>query len=44
MVSQYKQVANIKREVNVRRYNKLVFKRKLRLASYIPFVRLVKKG
>jgi len=43
MISQYKRVENIKRDVNIRRYNKQVFQRKLRLASYVS-APILRKG
>jgi len=42
LISQYANLAKTKREVNTRRFNKIVFRRKLRLASVVPAVRLVK--
>jgi len=42
LIGQYTNLAIVKREVNTRRYNKIVFRRKLRLASFVPAVRLVK--
>jgi hypothetical protein len=35
LIAPYERVANIKQDVNIRRYNKIVFKRKLRLASFV---------
>lgn len=35
MISQYKAVESIKRDVNVRRYNNIVIKRKLREAKFV---------
>lgn len=42
MVANYNRVAAIKREVNTRRYNRIDLSRRLRLASFIPYPRLVK--
>jgi hypothetical protein len=42
LIGQYTNLAKTKREVNVRRFNKIVFRRKLRLASFVPAVRLIK--
>lgn len=42
MISQYQTLAMAKREVNVRRFNKIERARRLRLASFIAAPRLVK--
>ena len=43
LIGQYKRVEmNSKQTVNVRRYNRVILKRKLRLASFVSAVRLVK--
>jgi hypothetical protein len=44
MIAPYDRVANIKRDVNTRRCNSITMKRKLRLASFVSAVRLVKKA
>lgn len=43
LIAPYQRVANIKQDVNTRRYNKLVFKRKLRLASFVS-APILRKG
>jgi hypothetical protein len=43
MTSDYARLRSIKWDVNTRRYNGIVLKRKLRLASFVSAVRL-KKG
>jgi hypothetical protein len=35
LIAPYQRVANIKQDVNVRRYNKIIIQRKLRLASFV---------
>jgi len=35
LIAPYQRVANIKQDVNTRRYNKIVIHRKLRLASFV---------
>lgn len=42
LVSQYNELIKIKRDVNTRRFNSIQLKRKLRLAMFVPFVRLKK--
>lgn len=42
LISQYHKVSGIKRDVNTRRYNKIVLRRKLRLASFVSAPRLIK--
>lgn len=42
VVSRYKVLEIVKRDVNVRRFNKIQTHRKLREASYIGYPRLVK--
>ena len=44
LIGQYKRLEITKREVNARRYNKQVRMQKIRLASFVPFPRLVKKN
>lgn len=35
LIAPYERVANIKQTVSIRKYNKIVFRRKLRLASFV---------
>jgi hypothetical protein len=42
-VSQYKRIETIKRDVNTKRFNKIVLKRKLRLASFVD-APILRKG
>jgi len=42
VVSRYKDVEVIKRDVNVRRYNRIQLARKLREVSYVSAPRLIK--
>jgi len=42
-VSQYKRIEAIKRDVNTKRFNKIVLKRKLRLASFVD-APILRKG
>lgn len=42
LISQYANLAKVKRDVNARRFNKIQLMRKIRLASFVPAVRLVK--
>ena len=42
LTSPYQRLMGTKKTVNIRRFNKLAFSRKIRLASFVPAVRLVK--
>jgi hypothetical protein len=43
MIGQYKRIETIKRDVNTRRYNHIVLRRKLRLASFVD-APILRKG